>query len=305
MLLTYGAERLVEGSSRIALKWGITPLVIGITIVAFGTSAPELVVSIRATIAGNSAIAIGNVIGSNIANIALILGATAVVRPMLVHRDILRVEIPVMIGVTLIAAWFIIGDEITRLEGFLLFAGLIIFILFSFFRARSAPEEVRQQIIESPAQTTVTDSNGKLWFFVLLGLGLLVGGGELLVSGAVDIATRLGISQAVIGITIVAVGTSLPELATSVVAAIKRESDIAIGNIIGSNVFNLLSILGITALIHPLDSSSFGLVDMGMMLGLTIVIWPMMRHKFQINRIEGAVLLISYVAYILWLLLGS
>lgn len=301
ILLTYGAERLVHGSSVVALKMGLSPLVIGLTIVAFGTSAPELVVSIRATIAGNSEIAIGNVIGSNIANIALILGLTAVIRPMSVHLRILKVEIPIMIGVTLIASWFIIGDIITRLEGILLVAGLIIFIVCSIRSAREVPEEVRKLIVDEPKVDDSTPT-WKAWAFVVIGLALLIGGGELLVTGAVDIAILLGLSQAVIGITIVAIGTSLPELATSAVAAFKNESDIAIGNIIGSNIFNLLSILGITAIIHPLDSSSFDLVDLGLMLGLTIIILPLMRRGFEINRREGGLLLLIYVGYMIWLL---
>lgn len=300
-LLTYGAERLVHGSSVVAYRLGMSPLVIGLTVVAFGTSAPELVVSIRATIDGNSEIAIGNVIGSNIANIALILGATALIRPMMIHLRILRTEIPIMIGVTLIASWFIIGDIITRFEGILLFLGLVTFILYSIRSAKTVPDDARDQLVEEPEIDTKT-TLGKAWMFVLFGLALLIGGGELLVAGAVDLATRLGISQAVIGITIVAVGTSLPELATSVVAAIKKEADIAVGNVIGSNVFNLLSILGITAIIHPLDSSSFSLVDLGVMLGLTILILPLMWRGFEINRWEGGLLLVVYVSYIGWLL---
>lgn len=291
----------MHGSSAVALKMGLSPLVIGLTIVAFGTSAPELVVSIRATIAGNSEIAIGNVIGSNIANIALILGLTAIIRPMSVHLRIIRVEIPIMIGITLITAWFIIGDIITRLEGMILFTGLIIFIVYSIRSAREVPEEVRKLLVDEPKPDD-SISIWKAWTFVVIGLALLIGGGELLVTGAVEIAIILGLSQAVIGITIVAVGTSLPELATSAVAAYKNESDIAIGNVIGSNIFNLLSILGITAIIHPLDSSSFGLVDLGLMLGLTILILPLMRLGFQINRWEGGLLVVIYLSYMVWLL---
>lgn len=301
ILLTYGAERLVHGSSAVALKMGLSPLVIGLTIVAFGTSAPELVVSIRATIAGNSEIAIGNVIGSNIANIALILGLTAIIRPMSVHLRIIRVEIPIMIGITLMTAWFIIGDIITRLEGMILVTGLLIFITYSIRSAREVPEEVRKLLVDEPKPDD-SISIWKAWTFVVIGLALLIGGGELLVTGAVEIAVILGLTQAVIGITIVAVGTSLPELATSAVAAYKNESDIAIGNVIGSNIFNLLSILGITAIIHPLDSSSFGLVDLGLMLGLTILILPLMRLGFQINRWEGGLLVFIYLSYMVWLL---
>lgn len=301
--LTYGADRLVSGSSALAFRLGLTPLVIGITVVAFGTSAPELVVSIRATIAGNSEIAIGNVIGSNIANIALILGATALVRPVIVHRSLLRVEVPLLIIITIIAAVFITGDAITLVEGILLVTGLIAFIIFSLKRAQNAPEDLRQVIVEEPDSEVAELPLWKSWGIVFIGLLLLIAGGELLVASAVELARHFGISEAVIGITIVSVGTSLPELATSAIAAIKREADIAIGNIIGSNIFNLLSILGITGIIHPLDSSSFDWVDLGFMILLTIIIWPMMRRGFELNRWEGGLLLFTYIGYVSWLLI--
>lgn len=301
-LLTYGAARLVDGSSALALKAGLTPLVVGITVVAFGTSAPELVVSIRATLAGNSEIAIGNVIGSNIANIALILGVTAVIKPMLIHASLLRVDIPLMMAITLLASIFIVDDLIGRVEGVVLVAGLLTYIVYNIRRTRSLPKDLVEQLVEEPDAGAVSMSLIKIWGLILLGLLLLIAGGELLVSAAVSIARELGISEAVIGITIVSVGTSLPELATSAVAAIKKEADIAVGNIIGSNVFNLLSILGITALIHPLDSSSFSLIDLTVMLGLTILIWPLMRRGFEINRLEGGLLLAVYTGYITWLL---
>lgn len=303
-LLTYGAERLVGGSSTVAYRLGLSPLVIGLTVVAFGTSAPELVVSVRATIAGNSDIAIGNVIGSNIANIALILGVTAMIRPMSIHLNLIRREVPIMIGITLATSWFIIGDTITRIEGLALFVGLVIFIVYSIRNAKYVPTEARVHLIEEPEIKTDVPL-WKAWVLVMFGLALLVGGGELLVNGAVEIATLLGISQAVIGITIVAVGTSLPELATSAVAAYKKESDIAVGNIIGSNIFNLLCILGVTGMIHPLDSSNFDLVDLGFMLGLTIIILPMMRLGFELNRLEGTILVLTYIGYTAWLLMGG
>jgi cation:H+ antiporter len=299
-LLTYGAERLVHGSSSVAFKLGLSPLVIGLTVVAFGTSAPELVVSVGATIAGNSDIAIGNVVGSNIANIALILGLTAMIRPMTIHLRILKTEIPIMIAVTFITSIFIIGDEITRLEGVFLFSGLIVFIVYSIRSAKSVPVEAKAQLVEEP-EIDVDAPIWKSWVFIVLGLGLLIGGGELLVRGAVEIATILGISQVVIGLTVVAIGTSLPELATSAVAAFKGESDIAVGNVIGSNIFNMLCILGLTGIIHPLDSSNFGLVDLGFMLALTIIILPLMRRGFELNRWEGAFLVITYIGYTIWL----
>lgn len=304
VLLTYGAERLVHGASSVAFKLGLSPLVIGLTVVAFGTSAPELVVSVGATIAGNSDIAIGNVVGSNIANIALILGLTAMIRPMSIHLRILKTEIPIMILVTFVTSLFIIGEEINRLEGAVLFTGLIAFIVYSVRSARTVPVEVKAQLIEEP-EIDVDAPIWKSWFFIVFGLGLLVGGGELLVRGAVEIATIAGISQAVIGITVVAVGTSLPELATSAVAAFKGESDIAVGNIIGSNIFNMLCILGLTGMIHPLDSSNFGLVDLGFMLALTIIILPLMRRGFELNRWEGGFLVITYIGYTIWLLMNN
>jgi cation:H+ antiporter len=302
VLLTYGAARLVDGSSALALRLRLTPLVVGITVVAFGTSAPELVVSIRATLGGSSEIAIGNVIGSNIANIALILGITALIRPMTgIHRDILKVDVPLMIFVTLAASLFILDDVIGRIEGVILVTGLFAYIVFNIRRARTLPKELVTQRVEVPDEAAGEMSLTKAWIWVLAGLALLVLGGELLVKGAVEVASQLGVSEAVIGITIVSVGTSLPELATSAVAAIKKEGDIAVGNIIGSNVFNLLSILGITALIHPLDSSSFSLVDLAVMLGLTLLIWPLMRRGLELNRLEGGLLLLIYVSYMFWL----
>jgi cation:H+ antiporter len=303
-LLTYGAERLVHGASSVAFKLGLSPLVIGLTVVAFGTSAPELVVSVGATIAGNSDIAIGNVVGSNIANIALILGLTAMIRPMTIHLRVLKVEIPIMILVTFFTSIFIIGDEITRFESAILFTGLIVFIVYSIRSARTIPVEAKALLIEEP-EIDIDAPIWKSWVFIGLGLGLLVGGGDLLVRGAVEIATIAGISQAVIGITVVAIGTSLPELATSAVAAFKGESDIAVGNIIGSNIFNMLCILGLTGIIHPLDSSNFGLVDLGFMLALTIIILPLMRRGFELNRLEGGFLVLTYVGYTVWLLMNN
>lgn len=208
-----------------------------------------------------------------------------------------------MIFVTFFTSVFIIGDEITRLEGALLFSGLIAFIVYSIRSAKSVPADVKEQLIEEP-EIDVDAPIWKSWVFIVLGLGLLIGGGELLVRGAVEIATLLGISQVVIGLTVVAVGTSLPELATSAVAAFKGESDIAVGNVIGSNIFNMLCILGLTGIIHPLDSSNFGLVDLGFMLALTIIILPLMRRGFELNRWEGA-FWYSLMAYTAWLVTNN
>lgn len=304
LFLTYGADRLVLGSSAIALKLGVSPLLIGITIVAFGTSAPELIVSINAALSGNGGISVGNVVGSNIANIGLILGIASLITPMTVHINLIRRDIPLMIGISLISAWFIYGAEVSRLEGAFLFAGLVAFVIMSIVWAKKeAPSEQLAEFEEPLKDAHI--ATWLAWVYVAIGLGLLAGGSELLVSGAVHIAEVFGMSQTLIGLTIVAVGTSLPELATSVTAAFKGESDIAVGNVVGSNIFNALGILGVAAMIRPLPTATFSMVDVGVMLGFAILVLPMARNNMRILRWEGAILLTGYVAYMVWLISGA
>ncbi len=304
LFLTFGADRLVLGSSAIALKLGVSPLLIGITIVAFGTSAPELIVSINAALSGNGGISVGNVVGSNIANIGLILGVASIITPMIVHVNLIRRDIPLMIVISLVSAWFIYGAEVSRLEGFFLFAGLITFLVMSIVWAKQeSPDPSLVKELEEPLQNAHI-ATWLAWLYVAIGLGLLAGGSELLVGGAVHIAEVFGMSQTLIGLTIVAVGTSLPELATSVTAAFKGESDIAVGNVVGSNIFNALGILGVAAMIRPLPTATFSMLDVGVMLGFAILMLPMARNNMRILRWEGAILLSGYVAYMAWLISG-
>jgi cation:H+ antiporter len=303
LFLTFGADRLVLGSSAIALKLGVSPLLIGITIVAFGTSAPELIVSINAALSGNGGISVGNVVGSNIANIGLILGIASLITPMTVHVSLIRRDIPIMIGISLISGWFIFGEEVSRAEGAFLVAGLLLFIGLSIYWAKRESPSAQVAEFEEPLKNAHI-ATWLAWVYVAIGLGLLAGGSELLVGGAVYIAEVFGMSQTLIGLTIVAIGTSLPELATSVTAAFKGESDIAVGNVVGSNIFNALGILGIAAVIRPLPTATFSMVDVGVMLGFAILMLPMARNNMRILRWEGAILLTGYAAYMVWLISG-
>lgn len=301
VLLYFGAEALVKGAARLAFRTGITALVVGLTVVAFGTSMPEAVVSVQAALSNNGDISIGNVVGSNIFNIAVILGLAALIFPIKVNLQILRVDGPIMLLVTGAFLWVFFDANITRQEAAMLLGGIVAYTLLAIVLAK-----------KDAAKGTDADytegikleggSLGADIVFILIGLGLLVGGGHCLVKGAVALAKHWGVSEAIIGLTIVAAGTSLPELATSVVAALRKQADIAVGNIIGSNIFNILFILGIAGLINPLTSPGIGLVDIGVMLGVSLVLLPLMWSGYRINRWEGLFLLAAYGGYLyhLW-----
>ncbi len=293
-LLYFGAEFLVRGGVSIAARLGVSPLVIGLTLVSFATSAPELVVSIQAALSGSSDIAIGNIIGSNICNIALILGLSAVIAPLSVHLKVLRFDMPLLLGITIIfAAVGIWAGGFGRIAGGVLFAGLIAYLLWN---VRMEKRETLKA--ESTPELTKSYS---MWLSILLvlgGLGFLVLGGKCMVSGAVVLGRMAGLSEAIIGLTIVAVGTSLPELATSVVAAFRGEQDIAIGNVVGSNIFNILGIIGLTALIRPVAASGISPVDWGVLVLTAAILLPFMRTGTRLVRWEGAALLLIYTAYI-------
>ena len=300
LLLYFGAEWLIRGGVSIALRLGLTSLVVGLTIVAFGTSSPELVVSINASLSGSGDLAVGNVVGSNICNVALILGLTAVIRPVIVDSQLLRFDVPVVLVSSIVLFWFLSDGSLGRLEGLILFASLLVYIAISLQIARRSQQAVREEFAEALPSTV-----GGLFkdiFLILIGLGMLVFGANLFVDGAVAIARFFGVSEATIGLTIVALGTSLPELATSAVAALKGEGDIAIGNVIGSNIFNIMSILGITAIISPLFSAGIGLVDLGLMVILVIVLIPLLWSGFRLNRWEGGFLLFTYMGYVYYIL---
>lgn len=301
LMLFVGAEGLIRGSSSLALRVGITPLVVGLTVVAFGTSSPELVVSLKAAIEGNGDISLGNVIGSNIANIALILGVAALIRPLKVQAQVVKREVPIMIFVTLLLFFFLINKEINRIEGVIFFIGIIVYSFISVVLAKKENnKEVEDEFAEGVAKKPL-----KIWIaipFIIVGLALLVFGANLFLEASIEIAMRIGMSQAVIGLTIVAIGTSLPELVTSAVASIKNESDIAIGNVVGSNVFNILLILGVTAMIIPVSAAEITMIDITVMLITAVIVLPMTRTKFVLNRWEGAFLLIGYFVYMYYLL---
>jgi cation:H+ antiporter len=300
LLLFIGAEGLIRGSSNLAIKMGITPLIVGLTVVAFGTSAPELVVSLRAALMGNSSISLGNVVGSNIANIALILGIAALFRPLEVHSNVIIREIPIMIGISILFIILLFDGEIGLIDGLIFVAGIIVYTVVNVVMARKEKNlEVNEEFKEG--------LNNKLSLpisilFLLAGLGLLILGANLFVHSAVAIAKLFNVSDTIIGLTIVAVGTSLPELITSIVAAYKKEADIAIGNVVGSNIFNILCILGITAIIIPISAAEISYVDLGIMLLTAIILLPLSRTGFSITRLEGAFLLVGYAVYIYYLL---
>lgn len=299
--LFIGAEVLVRGASSLAIRLGISPLVVGLTVVAFATSSPELVVSIKAAIEGNPGIVVGNVVGSNICNIALILGVAAMISPMSIKTQVIKREIPIMIIVSVILLLILLDDTITRVEGVFLVIGIITYIILGY--KYSMKERNNKEVIKE-FEEIIPKSPYKVWqslVFILVGLGLLVFGSNLFVDGAVSIAEKFGVSQAVIGLTIVALGTSLPELTTSIVASFKNENDIAIGNAVGSNVFNILSILGISSLIRPISDTGITMVDLSIMMFFTILILPLSKTKFTLRRWEGALLFCGYIAYMIYL----
>lgn len=300
VLLCYGADFLVRGGVQIAKKFKVTPLVIGLTLVAFATSAPELVVSCDAALQGAGDIALGNVIGSNICNIALILGLSALITPLRVNSNLFKLDVPLMLGASVLLAFFLwLSGGLNRLEGAVFFAGIIAYVAYSVHAARKSGEEVTE--IEGDGKPlSIAFSIG----LVLLGLAMLVGGAKLLVGSAVWLAQLLGVTQAVIGLTIVAVGTSLPELATSVVAALKGERDIAIGNVVGSNIFNILAILGAAPIVKPLKAANISPTDLAVMLFCAAVLYPIMKTGLVISRKEGAFLLLVYVGYTVRLIIG-
>lgn len=296
-LLAVGAEGLVRGSSSVALRLGVTPLVVGLTIVAFGTGSPELVVSVGSALSGNSGLALGNVIGSNISNIALILGIAAVIKPLKVRAEIVRRETPIMVVITGLL-WLLLYDgQLSRLDGALLTIGAIIYPILTYYLSKQKQtKEVEEEFAEAYEKPKGKVSIDVL--FIVVGLAFLIIGANLLLESAVNIAKFFGLSDVVIGLTIVAIGTSLPELATSTIAAKKGEADVALGNAIGSNVLNILAVLGITALIQPISTEGVRTIDLAVMFGSAILLNALLGRNFVLDRIEGTILIIGYVIYI-------
>jgi len=303
-ILVWGADRFVLGAASLARSLGVPPLLIGLTVVGFGTSTPEILVSTMAALEGSPGIAIGNALGSNIANIALILGVTALFSPLTVQSDMLRREYPILLAVSAGAFVLLADGHLGRIDGLILLAGLVLSMLLLVsigLRRRDHDPLAEEMEAEIPYGLTALAASG--WF--LVGLIALIISSRLLVWGAIEVAVTLGISDLVIGLTIVAVGTSLPELAAAVMSAVKNEHDLAIGNVVGSNIWNLLAVLGIPGLLAP------GVIppevvnrDMLVMLALTLALFVMGRSKHThgtINRLEGGLLLSCFIAYQGWI----
>lgn len=310
--LVLGAEWLVKGASSIASKLGIAPIVIGLTIVAFGTSAPEFAVSIGGAVSGNTNVALGNVVGSSTINILLILGLSAAIGGLSIEQRLLKIDIPILIGVCLVTYVLTLNDVVGRIEGGALFSGLIVYTVWLLRDARKAETEKVETEYSETVETLEGASLSRPMPFhiglVVVGFGLLVLGSRLLVTSATDIATELGVSDLIIGLTVVAAGTSLPELATSVLAAMRGQRDIAVGNVVGSNLFNTLGVLGGSAVFSsdgiPVSDEVIRL-DFPVMLAATIVLLPICWNGFMIKRWEGFILAAFYVAYVAYLVMEA
>ena len=296
VMLYYGAEFLVKGGVSIALKFKISPLVIGLTLVAFATSAPELAVSIDASLKGHGDVALGNVVGSNICNIALILGLSALIAPLPVNRKLLKLDMPLMMAASLaLLLFFWLSNGVNRWQGAILFAGVVAYTVWSVYSSRK--EGVSED--DGGDEVEIKEINTFLSIgLVIAGLLTLVFGAKFFVGCATFVAAKLGVPEAVIALTIVAFGTSLPELATSVVAALKHEQDIAIGNVVGSNIFNILSIMGISPMIKPVTAQGINYLDFGVMIGVALALWVMMIFGKKITRTEGLFFLLINTAYV-------
>jgi cation:H+ antiporter len=306
VLLIVGAELLVRGASNLALALRVSPLVIGLTIVAYGTSAPELAVSVQSGIAGQGSLALGNVVGSNIFNVLLILGLSASIAPLVVSRQLVRADVPVMIGVAFVFALLAFDGNISRFDGMLLFAGALGYSAYTLIQSR---REGTPPTAESESENTRPRAPWPLQVaLVVVGLAMLVLGSEWLVNGAVAFAETLGVSELIIGLTIVAAGTSLPEVATSVLASMRGERDIAVGNVVGSNIFNVLSVMGLTALVAPaaipVPDAALAF-DIPVMLAAMLACLPIFFTGYMIARWEGLLFLGYYVAYTLYLILNA
>ena len=303
VFLYFGAHWLVRGSVALALRMGIPPVIVGLTIVAFGTSSPELLVSFNAGRMGNAEIALGNVIGSNIANIALILGAAALIRPIAMNIRAVRIDIVIMLVVSAAFTLLVLDRDLDRLDGALFLAGIAGYITFKVLQALRKIREGDAAEIDHEAEEKLGPDAAEIplaksLLLIAAGIVILAAGSELFIRGAVTIARLLGVSNVVIGLTVVAFGTSLPELATSVVAAAKGEGDVSLGNVVGSNIFNILFILGATALFFPIGTGDVSLVDLIVMLATSVLVIPIALIGRRVSRPEALFLLAIYSGYI-------
>ncbi len=298
-ILILGGDFLVRGASSIALRAHISPLVVGLTVVAFGTSAPELLISVKAALAGSPDMTMGNVVGSNICNLALVLGVTALIGVIKVQPDSIKIDWPVTMGSSLLLYFVVTGEEgiINVYEGIFFVVLLVIYTVLIIRKSRKENKALRD--LEEGLDVPGASSN--VWkdiVFIILGLAGLYYGSDWFVGGAQELALYLGVSERVIGITVLALGTSLPELVTAIVASIKKETDLALGNLMGSNIFNILSILGITSIIKDIHVSETIINhDVTIMLGITLLLLPLMLYKRSLGKVSGAILLAVYIVY--------
>ena len=293
-MVLYGADKLTEGASALARRMHVPEIVIGLTIVAAGTSAPELFVSVVSALNGTPDLAVGNVVGSNTMNCMLIVGCAAMVAPMTISRSTVRKDIPFAVMASILLTCIALDNFLGRIDGIILLLGFVVFMAYTLLQAKNGQAE---------PQTEVRQLNPWLsLLFLVIGLAMLVTGSNVFVGSASSVAAALGVSEGVIGLTVVAGGTSLPELATSVVAARKGQSAIAIGNVIGSNVFNILLILGMTAVISPLQIEGITTIDMAVILISVILVWLFSFTRFTVERWEGALLVGGYLVYLVWLI---
>ena len=312
VLLVSGANLLVRGASRLALSLGISPLVVGLTIVAFGTSAPEVAVSVGAVLDGKTDIAIGNVVGSNIFNVLFILGLSALIAPLVVNIQLIRQEVPIMLGASLLLLVMTLDGRLSMLESALLLVLFVAYTLFLIVQSRRETQAARDEFAEAvqPAAETAWDRHWSMQVgLMVVGLAALVGGSDLLVQAAVSFAQAMGVSDLIIGLTIVAAGTGMPEVATSLAAALKGERDIAVGNVVGSSIFNILGCLGVAGLFAPQAGLTMApallAFDIWVMLAVALACLPVFMTGREIARWEGAIFLGYYVAYVAYLILAA
>jgi len=302
ILLYFGGDKFVDGAARLAVSFRLSQIVVGLVIVAFATSAPELVVGIDAALTDHSELAIGNVVGSNIANLFLILGICAIIRPIPVNINVLKFDKPIMIGASLLMLLFLFDKRIARWEGAVFAAGLVTYVSLNLRFGRRQMEAEGMKKPNKQKRASQSDTKHTLFALLLLIGGLigLVAGARLLVFGASNIARWWGVSESLIGLSIVAFGTSLPELATGTVASVRKQSDLVVGNMIGSNIFNILGVLGIAALIRPLGGADIAVMDPVVMVITALLMLPVMLTKRRISRAEGVIMLLCYCGYIVY-----
>lgn len=309
--LIIGGAWLVRGASALAARLGVSPILIGLTVVAFGTSTPELVVNVSAALRGSTEIGFGNVVGSNIANIGFILALAAIIAPLSIHRTLVIREIPMMIlacaAAFVLAGGIFLGEEssgYSRGDGLMLLLLFTVFLYYTIGEALQQRGDLKDRTDGGDAASDVTVPNDGLRSFGLIvgGLVALIFGGEITVRGAIGIADAMGVSEAIIGLTVIAIGTSLPELATTVIAARKGQGDLAIGNVVGSNIYNLLFIWGLSVAIAPSTLPAGGTVDLTVMTGFSLLLLPFVITQSRLDRLEGVLMLLGYIGYIVWLI---